>query len=87
MGVFIVETWRLGPLENGFPSKRQHATRVGGKNRERWGWLTEELRSPCYSVGTPLQLMFYGLRLLSAAGAFRVDCRVKLVGVKIEKGV
>ncbi len=39
--VFVIETWRLGPLENGFPSKRYHAARVGGKNRERWGWFAE----------------------------------------------
>ncbi len=37
--VVVVETWRLGPLEKGFPSKRKHAARVGGKNRERWGWF------------------------------------------------
>ncbi len=76
--VVVVDTCRLGPLEKGFPSKRQHATRVGSKNRERWGWFTEELLSQCYSVWTPLQSMFYGLRLLSATRAFRVDCHVKL---------
>ncbi len=43
VGVVVVvdETWRLGPLEKGFPSKRLHAARVGGKNRERWGWFAE----------------------------------------------
>ncbi len=41
-----------------------------------------------YSVWTPLQTVFYGLRLLSAARAFRVDCRVELVGVSLkEEGV
>ncbi len=39
--VVIVETWRLGPLEKGFPGKRQHADRVGGKNQERWGWFAD----------------------------------------------
>ncbi len=48
--VVVVETWRLRPLEKGFPSKRQHAARVGGKNRERWGLFAEELLSQCYSV-------------------------------------
>ncbi len=33
-----------------------------------------------------LQPMFYGLRLLSATRAFRVDCRVKLIGVCLEEG-
>ncbi len=31
--------------------------------------------------------MFYGLRLLSATRAFRVDCRVKLIGVSLEEVV
>ncbi len=39
--VVVVETWRLGPLEKGFPSMRYHAARVGGKNRERWGWFAK----------------------------------------------
>ncbi len=30
--------------------------------------------------------MFYGLRLLSATRAFRVDCRVKTIGVSLEEG-
>ncbi len=30
--------------------------------------------------------MFYGLRLLSTTRAFRIDCRVKLIGVSIEEG-
>ncbi len=28
-------------VEKGFPSKRYHAVRVCGKNRERWGWFAE----------------------------------------------
>ncbi len=51
------------------------------------GWFAEELLSPCYSVWTPLQPLFYGLRLLSATRAFRVDCRVKLIGVSLEEVV
>ncbi len=57
---------------------------VGGKNRARWGWFAKELLSQCYSVWTALQPMFYGLRLLYATRAFRVDCRVKLIGVSLE---
>ncbi len=34
--VVVVGTWRLGPLEKGFPSKRWHAARVGSNNRERF---------------------------------------------------
>ncbi len=82
----VVETWRLGPLEKGFPSKRYHAARVGGKNRERWGWFAEQFLSQCYSVWTPLQPVFYGLRLLSATRAFEVDCRVELIGVGLKEG-
>ncbi len=33
--VVVVEIWRLGPIEKAFPSKREHAARVGGKNRGR----------------------------------------------------
>ncbi len=43
MVVVVVETWRLGPLGKAFPSKRYHTARVGGKNRERWGWFADEL--------------------------------------------
>ncbi len=32
------------------------------------------------------QPMFYGLRLLSATRAFRVDCRVKLIDISLEEG-
>ncbi len=28
--------------------------------------------------------MFYGFRLLSTTRAFRIDCRVKLIGVSLE---
>ncbi len=86
-GAVVAETEPLGPFESGFPSKCQHAARVGGKNRERWGWFAEELLSQCYSVWTPMQPMFYGLWLLSATRAFRVDCHVKLIGVSLEEGV
>ncbi len=30
--------------------------------------------------------MFYGLQLLSANRALRIDCRVKLISVSLEKG-
>ncbi len=40
-----------------------------------------------YSVWTPLQSVFYGLRLVSATRAFGVDCRVELVGVSLKEGV
>ncbi len=43
--------------------------------------------SQCYSVWTPLQQIFYGLQFLSATRAFRVDCRVKLIGVSLEEVV
>ncbi len=39
--VIVVDAWRLGPLEKGFPSKRYHAARVGGKNRELWRWFAK----------------------------------------------
>ncbi len=39
--IVIAETWRLEPLEKGFPSKRQHAARIGGKHREPWGWFAK----------------------------------------------
>ncbi len=39
-----------------------------------------------YRVWTPLQAVFYGLRLPSTIWAFRVDCRVKLIGVSLEGG-
>ncbi len=39
--VIVIETWHLGPLEMGFPSKQLHAIRVGSKNREQWEWFTE----------------------------------------------
>ncbi len=38
------------------------------------------------NVWTPLQPVFYGLRLLSATRAFGVDFRVELVGVSLKKG-
>ncbi len=38
-------------------------------------------------TGTPLQPVFYGSRLLYAAGAFGVDCHVELVGVSLKEGV
>ncbi len=53
--------------------------------RERWGWFVEELLPQYYSVWTALQPMFNGLRLLSATRAFRVDYRVKLIGVSLEE--
>ncbi len=37
-------------------------------------------------VWTPLQPVFYGLRLRSATRAFGVGCRVKLVGVSLKEG-
>ncbi len=57
MLVFIVpvETWRLVPLKKDFPSKRQLVVQIGGKARERWGWLAEELLSQCDSVWTALR--------------------------------
>ncbi len=42
--------------------------------------------SCCDDVGTPLLQLLYGLRLLSATRAFRVDCRVELIGVSLEEG-
>ncbi len=42
--------------------------------------------SKCYSVWTPLLPTFYGMRLLSAARAFRVDCHIELIGVSLEEG-
>ncbi len=39
-GRVVVETL-LGPLEKCFPSKRLHTARVGGKDRERWGWFAK----------------------------------------------
>ncbi len=42
--------------------------------------------SQCYSVLTPLQPVFYGLRLLSATKAFGFDCRVEMVGVSLKDG-
>ncbi len=42
--------------------------------------------SQCHSAWTALQPMFYGLRLISATWAFRVDCCVKLIGVSLEEG-
>ncbi len=42
--------------------------------------------SQCYSVWTPLQRVFYGLRLLSTTRVFRVDLRVVLIGVILEEG-
>ncbi len=42
--------------------------------------------SQCYSVWTPLQPVFYVLRLLSATRAFGVDCHVELDGVSLEEG-
>ncbi len=39
--VAVVKVQRLGPLEKRFPSKCQHATRIGGEDRQRWGWYTE----------------------------------------------
>ncbi len=45
-----------------------------------------EVWQQCYSVWTPLQPVFYGLRLLSATRAFGVDFRVELVGVSLKKG-
>ncbi len=86
VGVVVVETWRLGPLEKGFPCKRQRAARVGGKNRERGDGSSKQLLSKCYSVRTALQPIFYGLRLLSATMAFRMDCLGELIGVSLEKG-
>ncbi len=56
------------------------------KNRERWGWFAKELLSQCYDVWAALQPMFYGLRLLPATRAFRVDCGVKLIGLSLEDG-
>ncbi len=46
-------------------------------------------KSYCLSASfrATLQPMFYGLRLLSATRAFRVDCHVKLIGVSLEEGV
>ncbi len=34
--VAVVDTWHLEPLEKSFPSKHQHAVRVGDKNCQRW---------------------------------------------------
>ncbi len=84
--VVFVDKWCLGPLEKVFPNKCKHAARVGGSNGEQWEFFPEELLSQCYSVWTPLQPMFHGLRLLSANRAFRVDCRVKLIGVSLRRG-
>ncbi len=42
--------------------------------------------SQCHSVWTPVQLVFYGLRLLSSTRAFGVDCCVKLVCVSLKEG-
>ncbi len=53
--IVVVETWRLGPLKKGFPSKRQLVVRIGGKARERWGWFAEELLSQCDSIWTALR--------------------------------
>ncbi len=64
--VAVVGTWRPEPLKKSFPNKRQHAVRVGDKYRERWGLYAEELLSQCYSVWTPLQQMFYHVRIFSA---------------------
>ncbi len=61
----IVETRRLGPLEKGFPSKRQYASAISVQQ---------------------LQPVFYGLWLLSATGANRVDCRVKFIGESLADG-
>ncbi len=42
--------------------------------------------SQCYSVGTPVQPVFYGLRLLFATRALWVDSRVGLIGLSLEEG-
>ncbi len=73
--VAVVETWHLGPLD-----------KVGGNNRERWGCFAEELLPQCYSVWPLLQPMFYGLQLFFTTRGFRVDFRIRLIGVSLEDG-
>ncbi len=83
VGVVIVETKRLGPLGEGFPSKHYHTANVSSEDQEKLGLSTESLLPHCHSVMTPLQPVLYGVWLLSATEACRGDGRVELVGVGV----
>ncbi len=70
------ESWRLGHLEKGCPSC---TIAVGVVHRRVVSAVLQRLDTAA--------AVFYGLRLLSATWAFRVDYRVKLIGVSLEEGV
>ncbi len=84
---FVVKTEHRGPLEKGFLIS---TSALPGVVRRTEGG---EDGSPNYcffqrcSVGTPLQPLFYGSRLLSATRALRDNRSVNLIGISLKEGV
>ncbi len=85
--LFVVKINHRGPLEKGFLIST--STLPGVVRRIEGG--EDGSLNYCsflrYSVGTPLQPLFYGSRFLSATRAFRVNRSFDLIVISLKEGV